>query len=50
MAQVATIYRSVIDGKVPAAEALERFSIVYPNVPFSNGFNRGRGGALWAVS
>lgn len=50
MALVATIYRSVIDGKVPAAEALERLSIVYPDVPFSNGFNRGREGALWVVS
>jgi collagenase-like PrtC family protease len=47
MAAIARIFRSVVDGAVPAAEASTALSSLWPEAQFSNGFLYGREGAAY---
>ncbi|MNT33581.1 Peptidase family U32 [compost metagenome] len=47
MADVAEVFAAVRDGRIDAAEGEARLHVIYPDVPFSNGFYHGTTGAAW---
>jgi collagenase-like PrtC family protease len=49
MVQVATTFRSLLDGELGAAEALARLEELPLDAPFSNGFHHGRPGHGWTA-
>jgi len=49
MVQVATTFRSVLDGTLAIGEALARLEELPIDAPFSNGFHYGRPGHGWTV-
>jgi collagenase-like PrtC family protease len=49
MVQVATTFRSVLDGALSVAEALAQLAELPLDAPFSNGFHHGRPGHGWAA-
>jgi O2-independent ubiquinone biosynthesis protein UbiV len=50
MVQVATTFRSVLDGAMTGAEAMARLKQLPLEAPFSNGFHHGRPGHGWTAS
>ncbi len=50
MVKVATIYRSVLDGTVPPAEALAKLGELPLQAPFSNGFHHHQPGHRWLTN
>src|SRR5579863_68932 len=49
MVQVATAFRSVLDGTLAAGEAMARLEELPVDAPFSNGFHHGRPGRGWSA-
>lgn len=47
MVKVAEVFAAVRDGQMAAAEGVARLRVIYPDVPFSNGFHHGATGASW---
>ena len=47
MVQVATIFRSILDGAMDVKEAMARLEELPLDAPFSNGFHPGRPGHTW---
>ena len=47
MADVAEVFARVRDEEMAAAEGEARLRVIYPGVPFSNGFHHGATGAAW---
>lgn len=50
MVQVATTFRSVLDGAMAVTEAMARLEELPLDAPFSNGFHHGRPGQNWTAS
>jgi collagenase-like PrtC family protease len=48
MVEVASIFRSVLDGRIEAQEANQRLAALNPVALFSNGFYYGKPGFRWA--
>ena len=49
MVQVATTFRSVLDGAMAVAEAVARLEQLPLDAPFANGFHHGRPGHGWTA-
>ncbi len=49
MVRVAEIYRAVLDQRVDGSAALSDLFMIYPDIPFSNGFLHQREGAAWVA-
>jgi collagenase-like PrtC family protease len=47
MVEIASIFRSVLDGRADVDEASARLAAIRLGAPFSNGFYHGRSGYTW---
>jgi collagenase-like PrtC family protease len=50
MVQLASLFRSVLDGRLPPADASRQIKPLKPPSPFCNGFYHGKPGFAWIAA